>query len=431
MSVSLLRGASLNKKMVINLLLQISCMKKYSFLIIIIFLLNVSFSVYSIDLTGDIFSHDPSGIIKEGNTYWDFHTGDGILSVHSDNLIDWTNGLPVFTDHFWPSWINTAVPGFTGTFWAPDIIYMNNAYYLYYSCSTFGSSKSAIGVARADDLNEAYWDDLGMVVSSNGSSTAINAIDPGIFKDTDGKIFMTYGSWFGGIGIVEIDSVTGLAKTSATYLYGGNHQSIEASYLIKKGINYYLIVNRGNCCQGVNSTYYITIGRSTNIFGPYTDWRNLLTTSGKYIGPGHFGLLHEGCTNYVSIHYYDKNSGGISKLDILKMNFVDGWPVLTRDFTIGDCSIEDIKENSISGNQNSIKLFPNPSKSSFISVELSDLAMNEVLTVEIFNMVGKLVYRNDYLDSQPIQIDSWLEKGIYIVQLKSKTKSYSQKLVIY
>lgn len=153
-------------------------------------------------LGGAYQSHDPSTLIKDGSKYWIFTTGNGIYAAYSTNLFQWTSApKTVFPIGTWPSWINSYVPGFGGNFWAPDCVYMNGKYYMYYSCSTFGSSVSAIGVATSPTLDQnssSYvWTDLGRVVSSSASSD-INAIDPSIFRNSDGKVYMSYGSWHGG-----------------------------------------------------------------------------------------------------------------------------------------------------------------------------------------------------------------------------------------
>jgi arabinan endo-1,5-alpha-L-arabinosidase len=40
-----------------------------------------------------------------------------------------------------------AVPGFKGHIWAPDIVFHDGQYYLYYAVSAFGKNTSCIGVA--------------------------------------------------------------------------------------------------------------------------------------------------------------------------------------------------------------------------------------------------------------------------------------------
>jgi len=297
----------------------------------------LSFMASAITLSGLINSHDPGTITKDGNTYFHFTTGTGIWYSTSTNLTTWTGGpSPVFSTY--PSWIYNKVPNFNGSFWAPDVIHMNGYYYLYYSVSTFGTSVSAIGVARTASLTSPSWTDLGIVVESWGGGSEINAIDAALYRDHDGKVYMSYGSFFGGIGIAEINQSSGKLNGSVTKIYGGNHADIEAPYISRNGDYYYLFINRGACCNGASSTYYVQVARSTSIYGPYTNTRTLLpNTDGKYKGPGHIGVLKQDGCNYVSTHYYDLNDNGAAKLDILKMTYSNGWPTLTRSFSVASC----------------------------------------------------------------------------------------------
>ena len=386
------------------------------------------FNARAIDILGLPIVHDPATIIKDGTKYYEFCTGTGIRSLYSYDLITWyDNAYMVFNTE--PSWC-VKYRDNENDFWAPDIIYMNNAYYLFYSCSSWGSSYSAIGVAKTKSLNTPSWTDLGEVVSSDGTDTAINAIDPGIFRDDDGKVYMSYGSWFGGIGIIEIDTVNCKSIGSTTHLYGGSHQSIEASYIFKDGDYYYLVVNRGNCCFGVYSTYYITVGRGTNVKGPYENFRTLLSTDGKYIGPGHFGLLRECGNNYVSIHYYDGNNGGLPILDILKMTMVDGWPVLTRDYTMELCPTG-IYENERISHRENISFYPNPSEDGNISIEIKNYgALNKNIVIQIYSTNGSLVYTGKYGPANIIDIRHGLNTGLYNVLVKTQNEMSSGTLVI-
>jgi arabinan endo-1,5-alpha-L-arabinosidase len=296
-----------------------------------------AFSSSALTLNGVTNAHDPGTITKDGNTYFNFTTGTGIWYSTSTDLVNWSGGPgPVFTSY--PSWIYNKIPSFKGDFWAPDVIHMNGYYYLYYSVSTFGTSSSAIGVARSPSLKSPQWTDLGIVVESYGGGSEINAIDPALFRDHDGKVYMSYGSFFGGIGVAEINQQTGKLATNVTKIWGGGHADIEAPYITRQGDYYYLFVNRGKCCDGSNSTYYVEVQRATSVNGPYSGTRTILpTTDGKYKGPGHIGVLKENGCNYTSIHYYDLYDNGNAKLDILKMTYSNGWPVLTRNFTIGSC----------------------------------------------------------------------------------------------
>ena len=100
---------------------------------IVLYLLLGTFPMRAqLPLYGDFGIHDPSTLIKDGNRYYTFGTGDGIRILSSTNLRDWSASR-VFTTP--PAWTTTAVPAFTGTFWAPDIAYFNGKYHLYYTAA--------------------------------------------------------------------------------------------------------------------------------------------------------------------------------------------------------------------------------------------------------------------------------------------------------
>lgn len=294
----------------------------------------------------DIVTHDPSTVLKEAGTYWYFATGNGIQAVSSTDRKRWTPQKPIFEKGTWPNWIDSTVRGFKGHFWAPDCIRMNGRYFLYYSCSTFGSPVSAIGVATSTTLNpqspDYRWTDQGMVVKSS-TRTDINAIDPSLLRDTDGRVYLVYGSFHGGLGAVEIDTLTGKLKAGVTVktVAGGRQADWEAAALIKEGTYYYLFANNGLCCKGLNSTYYIVVGRSASPLGPFVDQAGrdltagggtlVLRTEGRYIGPGHVGLLRDGNRQLVSIHFYDADDKGKARLAFRRLTFRKGWPVLTPE----------------------------------------------------------------------------------------------------
>jgi arabinan endo-1,5-alpha-L-arabinosidase len=296
-------------------------------------------------LQGTQFAHDPSTIIKDGNKYWTFTTGDGIPSLYSTDLVKWTAApRAVFQNNAYPSWIKTKVPGFGGNFWAPECIYLNGKFYLYYSCSTFGSRVSAIGLATNVTLDPSSpnynWVDEGEVISTNNGSD-VNAIDPAVFRDTNGDVWFTYGSFFGGLRTTQLNAATGKIINSGNQVAVANGDP-EAACLTKNGSYYYLFFNRGACCRGVNSSYYIMVGRSSSPTGPFLDQDGVsvnngggtlvLNVSGRYVGPGHAGIFTENGVNYFSHHYYDGDDNGLAKLGLAKLTWAAGWPVVSRDW---------------------------------------------------------------------------------------------------
>lgn len=324
--------------------------------------------------------HDPSKIVKCDNTYWIFATGDGIYSLYSKDLISWQAGPTPFTKTVFPAWIKSYVSKFDGNFWAPDIIYMNGKYYLYYSCSEWGTMTSTIGCVTNKTLNPAdpeyKWVDAGFLgIWSYQPGLALNAIDPSVMRAPDGKIWMVYGSFNEkGIVVTEIDSISGKPKTYSGNLPGTsianswtgpqsyNYGEGEGASMIYRNGFYYLFYNKGGCCAGIASTYHMVVGRSASPKGPFLDKTgkalrltgqasggtvvlkhdNSRGTDDRYYGPGHFGLFSENGIDYVTFHYYDPNgyypnpavnNQGGPTLGLAKLIWgEDGWPVVSFDF---------------------------------------------------------------------------------------------------
>lgn len=287
-------------------------------------------------------AHDPSTIIKCKDEYWFFCTGRGVQSYCSKDLMKWESGPRVFTNA--PSWAADAVPENRNMhYWAPDIIYLGNRYLLYYSVSSFGKTTSAIGLATNPTLDPAApefrWTDQGIVVQTTSNSN-FNAIDPAVFHDTDGNLWLAFGSFWSGIKLIQLDPKTGkrIAPDSPMYSLAHN-EAIEAPCIYSHDGHYYLFVNWGICCKGTNSTYEIRVGRSDKITGPYLDkeGKDLLTgggtklmqTEGAFIGPGHAGVFAEGDKYWFSFHFYNGSQRGSPTYAIRPLKWSsDGWPLV-------------------------------------------------------------------------------------------------------
>ncbi len=287
-----------------------------------------------------IYVHDPSAIVKCGREFWIFYTGRGIPSYHSTDLKLWERGPSVFSQP--PSWVAKAIPQNRWMYyWAPDVIRLGKRYLLYYAVSVFGKNTSAIGLATNPTLDPGNpkfrWTDQGIVIES-AKTNIFNAIDPAVCRDKKGHLWMTFGSYWSGIKLIELDPRTGgrLANDSPMYSLAFNN-SIEASYLHYHRGFYYLFVNWGICCRGTNSTYEIRVGRSKTITGPYLDdkgndmmnggGRKFLASNGPFIGPGQAGILSTSETDWLSCHFYDGTRHGIPTLAIRRLKWnTNGWP---------------------------------------------------------------------------------------------------------
>jgi arabinan endo-1,5-alpha-L-arabinosidase len=311
-------------------------------------------------LFGNLGAHDPSTLIKDGNRYYVFTTGAGIPNKFSTDLRNWTQAAAVAPSGP-PAWAATAVPGHdpNNWNWAPDVAYFNGRYHVYFSISQWGTIDSAIGLFTSPSLQSPTWTDQGKVIQSDAScctapetdTTSINCIDPSILVDIDGSVWLTYGSYSDGIMVVPLDPSTGKRLNpaavgtkiaSSTTSFFAN--TTEGSFLHRHGSYYYLFLNYGGCCSGVDSTYNIRVGRSKSVTGPYLD-RNgnnmiggggtmVLESTGRYLGPGHPGILVENGTNWLTYHYYDGNANGAAKLGLMRLYWTeDGWPAVTNDWS--------------------------------------------------------------------------------------------------
>ncbi len=225
--------------------------------------------------------HDPSVMLDDG-TYYIY--GSHMQAAKSADLQDWKLFSKLDKCTLQPNYgleFKEAMTfAQTGTFWAPDVIRLSDGrYYMYYCCCEGSSPLSALGLAVSDSP-EGPFENVQILLKSGyegyDATQYPNAIDPCVFFDKTGeRLWMVYGSYSGGIFLLELDPATGLIKEGqedyGIRLLGGNHARIEAPYIIynKDTDYYYLFLSFGGL--GVNDGYNIRVCRSKNVEGPYED----------------------------------------------------------------------------------------------------------------------------------------------------------------
>ncbi len=249
----------------------------------------------------------------------------------STNLIDWEFVGTAFDNDTRP----TFEP--KGALWAPDIEYVNGKYLLYYSMSVWGGEWTCgIGVA-VSDKPEGPFEDKGKLFRSNEIGVQ-NSIDQ-YFISEGGKNYLFWGS-FRGIYAIE------LAKDGLSIKEGADKIQVavtafEGTYVHKRGNYYYLFASIGSCCEGVNSTYELVVGRSTHLFGPYIDrsgkdmmengFERVISKNDRFVGNGHCSEIVQDKqgNDWIFYHGVDvKNPHGrILLLDEVKWDS-EGWPYI-------------------------------------------------------------------------------------------------------
>ena len=308
-------------------------------------------------------SPDPTAIMApDGKGLYVFTTGRGIPILYSTNFLNWERIDRVFTADrfpaFMPDWARQAIPE-VRSLWAPDVVFHNDRYYVYYAVSTVGSQRSVIGLATNKTLDKTSpgyeWKDEGMVLESHPDHTDYNAIDPALFIDDDGKAYLYWGSYWTGLKAVEIDPKTGKPfhyapgelKVPADYVAIASRpdSSIEAPYVIRRGKFYYLFVSWGTTLDGTQSTYRIAVGRSEKPLGPYIDREGkrmdkgggtvVFSSTDEWKGTGHNGFFRtmqagKNKGDWFLFHAYDAQNGHRGRLTQVRPLYWDesDWPVL-------------------------------------------------------------------------------------------------------
>lgn len=361
--------------------------------------------------------HDPSIVKLEDGSY--FVAGSHLAAAKSADLGNWTTAAnshlgtknttffkDIYKDLAVPAaWSSPSNPNYdlSGNLWAPDILWnAEMGKWCMYLSVNGDNWKSSIVLCTADNIEGPYTYVDTIVYSgfdnsetfhysktdaekvlgknpdisrylANGSWNAnygTNAIDPAVFYDESGALWMVYGSWFGGLFMLELDEKTGLRDYNVTYktvnnasdaymgikVAGGHWVSGEGPYIeymedpeTGKGY-YYLFVSYG--CFNNDGGYNMRVFRSDYPAGPYVDQNGnsaIYTKGGNNIGgnvgmrlmsnyqwscndrpnkaQGHNSLLMDEDGKLFVIYHnkFDDNYGGHEvRVHQLLMN-ADGW----------------------------------------------------------------------------------------------------------
>ena len=285
--------------------------------------------------------HDPSTIMECEGKYYTFGTGGGGL----------------ISEDGWNWYPGAERPGGGA---APDALKIGDKYLVAYSSTGGGLGGGHAGRILTmwnktlDPSSPDFKFTEAIEVASSQVDEDCDAIDAGLFMDpVTGRLWCTYGTYFGFIRVVELDPATG-ARVE------GNEPvdiaiDCEATTITYRNGWYYLLGTHGTCCDGVNSTYNIVVGRSRNVTGPYIDnvGRDMVAGGGKMVidgadrqfGAGHFGrYIETDGVEKMSFHWEaDLDRSGRSVLAIRPLLWVNDWPVGGERFADGVYEITSVR----------------------------------------------------------------------------------------
>ena len=327
---------------------------KKNLILLLLALLPISVAAYTL---GRVSVHDPS-IVWEPNTQTYYIFGSHRAAAKTKDLMNWTaftapwkagdnndaaNSVSFATPAVTKvkkggqeydfnfdaqAWSKRGNSGYNidGNLWAPDVVY-NKAMqkWCMYMSVNGDAWFSSIVLLTADNIEGPYSYQAPVVISGFKNGTSYkdtdleivigeqaslperynvgnkwgerypNNIDPCVFYDEEGKLWMSYGSWSGGIWMLELDEETGLRDYDVDYelvgegngitvdpyfgkkISGGYYASGEASYIEYIGGYYFLFVTNGGLAAGGvandynNGGYQMRVFRSEKPDGPYVD----------------------------------------------------------------------------------------------------------------------------------------------------------------
>ncbi len=363
--------------------------------------------------------HDPQIILAGDGKY--YMTGSHQVLAESEDLTNWSyigNGNNIFSNLFSGDLDAFKFVGKNDqggySVWAANTFYNETMQkYVMYFCTTSSYIKSSLCMAVSDtpegkftftdtflhsgftktqaeetNIYEVLGEDadISKYLKLGGYDNTLwpNCIDPAVFTDKDGRMWMTYGSWSGGIFLLELDPATGLPVHEAKEgdpqadsfdqyygykLVGGGHHAIEGPYITYSPETgyYYLFLSYGELTS--NGGYQMRQFRSENPMGPYVDAAGqelgneenymsyglkmmgnytLPSLSVTYMAPGGQSTFQDAEGNYYITYHQRFDDGAEFHEPRIHRMFLteDGWFTASAfeytDDKLAECTTEDL-----------------------------------------------------------------------------------------
>ena len=270
-----------------------------------------------------------------------------IPTFRSTDLVNWVYVGDAFAAR--PEWVAD-----TAGMWAPEIVFSDGRYYLYYGASEtdLPGGGSAIGVATSASPTGPWVDSGRPVVEPQDAPCCPGArrwvFDPEVVE-ADGTRYIYFGSYFGGLDVRELAD-DGLSSDPATQRPVAIDNRYEGPQVMFREGWWYLLASATDCCRGPLTGYSVFAGRSRSPLGPFVDADGVSLLAGRvggtpvlsmngnrWVGPGHHDVLRDfDGQDWIVYHAIDRNdpyftgATGFTKRPVLldPLDWVDGWPTV-------------------------------------------------------------------------------------------------------
>ncbi|TBN57220.1 arabinan endo-1,5-alpha-L-arabinosidase [Glaciihabitans arcticus] len=256
----------------------------------------------------------------------------------STDLIEWSYVGDAFPIK--PSWIPA-----TGGVWAPEVVFRDGTYFLYYAAPETNVGGSTIGVATSSSPTGPWIDSGAPVLTPTNDRWQF---DPEVLT-ANGKTYLYFGSYFGGLFVREL-TADGLTSLPATETRIAVDNRYEGTVIVKHKGWYYFMGSATNCCAGPLTGYSVFAARSRSPFGPFVDQDGVSLLAGRvggtpvlsqngnrWVGPGHNTVFTDFSGQDWTIYHavdqrdpYVEGQTGYTKRPVLldPLDWKNGWPVV-------------------------------------------------------------------------------------------------------
>ncbi|MEV4347988.1 family 43 glycosylhydrolase [Actinoplanes sp. NPDC049596] len=293
---------------------------------------------------GLYYAYGTTDPLREGE-----HTPHRIPMARSADLKRWTYVGDAFGADARPPYAAS-----NAAFWAPDVRKIGNRWVMYVTVTetTVAEGASAIGVATAPKPTGPWTFAPEPAVPPRAAPGGgwWWTFDPAQLTTPDGRKYLYYGSYFGGIWVSEL-TADGL-RITGTPTQVAIDNKFEGAYVVRRDGWYYLFASSANCCAGPTTGYSVSVGRSRSPLGPFTDRDGLrldvsraggtpviAPNGNRWVGTGHNGLVTDRRgQDWFVYHAIDRADPyldepfGINERPMLldRLDWIGGWPTVNR-----------------------------------------------------------------------------------------------------